>query len=176
VLLAQILKYEGNQETITNRYLRDLYDSSILHDIGKVGIPDMILLKDSCLNEAEMEVMKTHTIIGYEALKSASRDLGEDSFLKMAMDVTRYHHEQWNGKGYPDGLKGNEIPLSARIVAITDVYDALTSRRPYKEAYSHSEAIKIMMDEKYRFDPEIFKAFIDNAEEFNKIKNRFNSD
>ncbi len=176
VLLAQILKYEGNQEMITNRYLRDLYDSSILHDIGKVGIPDMILLKDSCLNEAEMEVMKTHTIIGYEALKSASRDLGEDSFLKMAMDVTRSHHEQWNGMGYPDGLKGNEIPLSARIVAITDVYDALTSRRPYKEAYSHSEAIKIMIDEKYRFDPEIFKAFIDNAEEFNKIKNRFNSD
>ena len=176
VLLAQILKYEGKQEMITNRYLRDLYDSSILHDIGKVGIPDMILLKDSCLNEAEMEVMKTHTVIGYEALKSASRDLGEDSFLKMAMDVTRYHHEQWDGNGYPDRLKGNEIPLSARIVAITDVYDALTSRRPYKDAYSHEESIKIIMDEKYRFDPDIFKAFMDNAIEFNKIKNRLNSD
>ena len=112
VLLAQILKYEGNQEMITNRYLRDLYDSSILHDIGKVGIPDMILLKDSCLNEAEMEVMKTHTIIGYEALKSASRDLGEDSFLKMAWTspvLTMNSGTAWDIRR----PQGNEIPLSA---------------------------------------------------------------
>jgi putative two-component system response regulator len=176
VLLAQILKYEGNHDEITNRYLRDLYDSSILHDIGKVGIPDMILLKEGSLDQAEMAVMMRHTIIGYEALKSASRDLGEDSFLKMAMDVTRYHHEQWDGKGYPDGLREGEIPLSARIVAIADVYDALTSRRPYKEAYSHEESVRIMLDERYRFDPEIFQAFIDNAVEFNTIKTRFDSD
>ncbi|HOO70568.1 MAG TPA: response regulator [Spirochaetota bacterium] len=176
VLLAQILKYEGKYDEITNRYLRDLYDSSILHDIGKVGIPDMILLKDSFLNETEMEVMKSHTIIGYDALKSASKDLGDDSFLKMAMDVTRSHHEQWDGNGYPDGLKGKDIPLAARIVAIADVYDALTSRRPYKDAYSHEESVKIMMNERYRFDPDIFDAFINNAIEFNKIKNRFNSD
>ena len=176
VMLAQILKYEGDHDEITSQYLRDLYDSSILHDIGKVGIADVILLKEGFLNEAEMQVMKGHTLIGYEALNSASKDLGSDSFLKMAMDVIRHHHEQWDGNGYPDGLKGDEIPLAARIVAIADVYDALTSRRPYKEAYTHEESVRIMKEEASRFDPEIFKVFIDNAIEFNKIKNRFNSD
>ncbi len=170
VLLAQILKYIGNHSEITSQYLRDLYDSSILHDIGKVGIPDGILLKDGFLSDYEFSIMKTHTSIGYDALVSASKDLGDDSYLKMAMDITLYHHERWDGEGYPEGLKEDEIPLAARIVAITDVYDALTSRRPYKEAYSHEKALEIMKRESVRFDPEIFKIFIENAEEFNKIR------
>lgn len=170
VLLAQMLKYVGNHMELTNQYLRDLYDSSILHDIGKVGISDSILLKPTDLTKEEFRIMKTHTTIGYEALKSASRDLGENSYLKMAMDITLYHHERWNGGGYPKGLKKDEIPLSARIVTIADVYDALTSARPYKEAYSHEKSIKIMLDESSHFDPELFKLFFENANEFNLIR------
>ena len=176
VLLAQIMKYSGNHPEITNQYLRDLYDSSILHDIGKVGISDGILLKKGNLDEDEFEIMKLHTDIGFDALIMASQDLGDDSFLKMAMDVTQYHHERWDGKGYPKKLKGEEIPLSARIVAIVDVYDALTSRRPYKDADSHEEALRIMEKESYKFDPELFKAFTDNEEEFNKIRTQFSND
>lgn len=174
VLMAQILKYIGSHSEITGQYLRDLYDSSILHDIGKVGIPDGILLKEAFLTPGEFEIMKRHTVIGYDALKSASKELGDNSFLKMGMDITMYHHERWDGKGYPQGLKEKEIPLSARIVSISDVYDALTSRRPYKEAYSHEKSIEIMQAEAHRFDPELFKIFIDNAGEFNKIRLKYN--
>jgi response regulator RpfG family c-di-GMP phosphodiesterase len=173
VLIAQILKYSGHETEITNLYLRDLYDSSILHDIGKVGIPDYVLLKPSELTAEEFEIIKTHTTIGYNALKSASRDLGENSFLKMAMDVTLYHHEQWGGKGYPEGLKGADIPLAARIVTIADIYDALGSRRPYKEPFSHDQCVDIMKHESYRFDPLLFKIFLDNTEEFHRIHKEF---
>jgi len=176
VFLAQLHKYIGNNQEITSRYLQDLYDSSILHDIGKVGIPDIILLKESFLNNAEFEIMKSHTTIGYEALRSATLELGSDSFLNMAMDITRYHHERWDGKGYPEGLIGEAIPFSARIVAITDVYDALTSRRPYKDAYSHEKAIMIMKEESSRFDPQLFNIFMDNNHEFNNIRLRISTE
>lgn len=173
VLIAQILKYSGNELEITNQYLRDLYDSSILHDIGKVGIPDDILLKPGPLTPVEYEIIKTHTTIGYTALKEASRDLGENSFLNMAMEVTLYHHERYNGGGYPTGRKGLEIPLAARIVTISDIYDALTSKRPYKEAFSHDKSVRIMREESSRFDPMLFKIFLDNEGEFNRIRKEF---
>ncbi len=173
VLIARLLKYCSDKSDLTNQFLKDLYDSSILHDIGKVGISDTILLKDGPLTAEEFEIMKTHTRIGFEALKMASRDLGENSFLKMAMDIILYHHERWDGTGYPEGLKGNEIPLAARIVRISDVYDALTSKRPYKEAFSHEEAINIMIEEINYFDPELFNLFNENASEFNNISNQF---
>ena len=175
VLLAQMLKYIGNNKEITNVFLRDLYNSSILHDIGKVGIPDGILLKEGFLTKEEFEVMKTHSEIGCEALKNASKDLGEDSFLKMSMDITLNHHEAYDGSGYPNGLKGEEIPLSARIVTIADIYDALTTRRPYKIAFSHEESIKIMKENSEKYDPLLFKIFIDNSEEFNGIKKEFSN-
>jgi len=173
VLIAQILKYSGYEMDITNQYLRDLYDSSILHDIGKVGIPDNILLKPGPLTPEEFEIIKTHTTIGHNALKLASKDLGENSFLKMAMEVTLYHHEMWEGGGYPTGIKGTDIPLAARIVTIADVYDALTSDRPYKKAFSHTEGIEIMKKESYRFDPVLFKIFLDNEAEIDRIRIQF---
>lgn len=175
VLIAQILKYSGNDE-ITNQFIRDLYDSSILHDIGKVGIPDSILLKKDRLTPDELQIMLKHATIGYEALKTASKDLGEDSFLKMALDITLYHHERWDGSGYPFGLRGTDIPLSARIVAIADVYDALTTARPYKKAFTHEESLDVMNKEANKFDPKLLNIFMGNAEEFNQIRMRFISD
>jgi len=176
VLLMQLCMMEEDHPEINARLLRDLYDSSVLHDIGKVGIPDYILLKKGSLTEEEFEVMKKHTVIGYDALRNASRDLGSDFFLNMAMDIILYHHERWDGAGYPYGLKGEDIPLSARIVTIADVYDALTSRRPYKEAFSHDKAIDIMKHEYGKYDPALFNLFIKNTERFNKIRIEFSEE
>ncbi|HNX24354.1 MAG TPA: response regulator [Spirochaetota bacterium] len=176
VLLMQLYKLEEDHPEINSRILRDLYDSSVLHDIGKVGIPDYILLKKGFLTDEEFKVMKKHPVIGYDALRNASGDLGSDFFLNMAMDVILYHHERWDGAGYPYGLKGEDIPLSARIVSIADVYDALTSRRPYKEAFSHDKAIDIMKNEDGKYDPELFNLFIKNAEKFNKIRIEFSEE
>jgi response regulator RpfG family c-di-GMP phosphodiesterase len=173
ILTAQIYKYTNNKNHIDNIFLRDLYDSSILHDIGKVGIPDIILRKEGPLTQEEFEIIKNHIYIGYNALKSASKDLGENSFLNMAMDIILYHHEHWDGSGYPKGLKGEEIPLSARIVTISDIYDALVSKRPYKNAYSHDESIKIMKEQESDFDPDLFKIFTDNAADYDLIKKQF---
>ncbi len=173
VFLMQLYKYDGDHPELNARLLRDLYDSSVLHDIGKVGIPDEILLKKGSLTIEEFEIMKSHTAIGYEALKKASGDQGTDYFLSMAMDIILFHHERWDGKGYPSGLKGEEIPLTARIVSIADVYDALTSKRPYKEAFSHEKAIEIMKEEDGKYDPVLFNLFIENAEEFNKIRTKY---
>ncbi len=173
VLLMQLYKYQEDHMEISERLLRDLYDSSVLHDIGKVGIPDYILLKKSSLTYDEFEVMKKHTNIGYDALRNASGEMGTDFFLNMAMDIILFHHERWDGKGYPKGLKGEDIPLSARVVAIVDVYDALTSKRPYKEALSHEEAVKIMSQETGKFDPALINLFMKNGEEFNKIRMKF---
>ena len=176
VLLMQLCMMEEDHPEINARLLRDLYDSSVLHDIGKVGIPDYILLKKGSLTEEEFEVMKKHPVIGYDALRNASGDLGSDFFLNMAMDIILYHHERWDGAGYPYGLKGEDIPLSARIVSIADVYDALTSRRPYKEAFTHDKAIEIMKTEVGKYDPELFNIFIKNAEKFNNIRLEFSEE
>lgn len=173
MMLAQILKYEGGIEVLTGAYMRDLYDSSILHDIGKVGIPDNILLKPGRLDRHEFEIIKAHTIIGYNALKTSSEDLGEDSFLKMAMEITLNHHERWDGSGYPYGLKGEEIPFSARIVMIADVYDALTMKRIYKDAFTHQQAFEIMLSEESAYDPQLFKVFKENHIDFDKIRQEY---
>ena len=176
VLLMKLYKYDEDHPEINSRFMRDLYDSSVLHDIGKVGIPDRILLKKGFLTEEEFTIMKKHTTIGYEALKNASGDLGSDFFLNMAMDIILFHHERWDGAGYPYGLKGEEIPLTARIVSIADVYDALTSKRPYKIAFTHEKAIEIMKHEDGKYDPELFNLFIKNAEKFNKIRIKYSDD
>ncbi len=173
VLIAKLLKEISENDEITNQFLKDLYDCSILHDIGKVGISDTILLKPDDLTAEEMEIMKTHARIGYEALNQASQGLGGNSFLNMAMDICLFHHERWDGTGYPEGLKGDEIPISARIVRLCDVYDALTSERPYKEAFSHDKSISMMEERSIHFDPDLFRLFKEHAEEFNIIRNEY---
>lgn len=134
--------------------------SAPLHDIGKVGIPDAILRKPGKLTKEEFEVIKTHTILGYEALQKSEELMGAtESFLKYAGQIILYHHEKWDGSGYMYGLKGNDIPLPARIMAVADVYDALTDKRCYKERYSHTTALSIISDDSgSHFDPQIVKA------------------
>jgi response regulator RpfG family c-di-GMP phosphodiesterase len=158
---------------ITDKYIKELVQSSILHDIGKVGIPDEILLKPGRLTPEERKIMETHSIIGGDALKKAHEQIGGESFLVLAENIAYYHHEKYNGTGYPKGLKGEEIPLSARIACIADVYDSLRSKRPYKEPLSHEKAMEIMSVEmKGSFDPVIFKAFERVSDKFSEISEK----
>ena len=144
-----------------------------LHDVGKVGIPDNILLKPGKLTEDEFAVMKTHAAIGGDIIVKVSEDMkDEKQYLKHGRDIALYHHERWDGKGYGAGLKGEEIPLSARIVSVVDVYDALVNKRCYKESYSYDGTIKIIMDGRgTQFDPDIVDVFLEVTAEFERITN-----
>jgi response regulator RpfG family c-di-GMP phosphodiesterase len=142
-----------------------------LHDIGKVGLPDHILLKPGKLTPDERMHMQVHTVIGSEMLRAVSRQHGAAlAFLQMAIDITRHHHERYDGTGYPDRLTGSAIPLSARIVAICDVYEALRSRRVYKPALSHAAALQIMTEASTgHFDPALIQSFLASSSEFDRI-------
>lgn len=162
------------------RFLSDytieiLFKSAPLHDIGKVGIPDHILLKPGRFEPHEFEIMKTHTTLGKEAIEHAERALGtEVDFLKFAKEIAVGHQEKWDGSGYPAGQSGDDIPISARLMAVADVYDALISRRVYKEGMSHEQAVQIIIEGKGKhFDPDMVDAFLVIAEEFKAIAARF---
>ena len=170
--LAEYLATHGPyQNRITKQFLADFHRSTPLHDIGKVGIPDQILLKPGKLTKEEFEIMKRHTIIGAEALEKAACQSSFGDFLTMAAQIARSHHEKFNGRGYPDGLKGEQIPLCARITAVADVFDALTSARVYKEAMPTAEAKRLIEDEcGEHFDPAMIDAFRACFDEFLEIK------
>lgn len=163
------------REDLSDDYIRQLYVCAPLHDIGKVGIPDEILLKPGKLTAEEFEIMKSHTTVGYEAIVRAERASGRSfDFLEPAKEIALYHQEKWDGSGYPYGLKGDAIPLSARLMAIADVYDALISVRVYKQAYSHEQSLQIMSEGKGRhFDPLLFDCFMELADEFREIAQRY---
>ena len=148
-----------------------LFKSAPLHDIGKVGIPDRILLKPGKLTPEEFEIMKTHTVLGRDAIAHAESELGEDvAFLTLAKDIAFSHQEKWDGTGYPLGLKGEQIPISARLMAVADVYDALISRRVYKEAMPHAQAVQIIEQASGRhFDPDVVNAFVAVQDNFRAI-------
>jgi PAS domain S-box-containing protein len=166
--MAKISKYKNY---ITPGYIDDIFHSSILHDIGKVGIPDAILLKPGKLTSKEFEVIKRHTTFGGDAIRAIESRIQGRSFLFMGREIAYNHHEKWDGNGYPRGLKGEEIPLSARIVALADVYDALTTKRFYKEAYSHEKSREIILSLKgTHFDPQIADSFLFLEAEFNRIR------
>jgi response regulator RpfG family c-di-GMP phosphodiesterase len=166
--LAKNPKYAGQ---ITPEYIDDIYQSSILHDIGKVGIPDAILLKPDKLNDKEFDVIKRHTILGGDAIKAIETKIEGKSFLALGKEIAYNHHEKWDGSGYPRGLNGEEIPLSARIIALADVYDALTTKRFYKDAYNHERSRQIIIDLKEtHFDPEVVDVFLALEDEFNRIR------
>ncbi|HET6450795.1 MAG TPA: HD domain-containing phosphohydrolase [Spirochaetia bacterium] len=159
---------------ITMDYANDISLSSMLHDVGKVSIPDHILLKPGRLEPDEWEVMKKHTMFGWEVLHKADRELGEQSFLTLAASIALSHHERFDGAGYPHGTAGEQIPLSARIAAVADVYDALTSTRPYKQAWSHERAVQEIVNQSGgHFDPVLVGIFSDLAPQFADVRQRF---
>lgn len=173
-MVAQRLRATGlHTELINDEYIRDLQRSAPLHDIGKVGIPDSILLKPGKLNASEWEIMQTHPEIGATTLESVILENSSQGFLLMGRDIAWCHHEKWDGSGYPRGLRGEQIPLSARILALADVYDALTTVRPYKNAWTHEEAMNwIEEGSGTHFDPEVVRAFFEVGEQANEVRAR----
>lgn len=174
LIAKRLAKHKRFKSYIDKHYIQNVYYSSPLHDIGKVGISDSVLLKEGILLPKEFETMKMHTIIGGRTLEDAERQLKRKlkSFLSMGKKIAYCHHERWDGTGYPYGLKKNEIPLSARIVSLADVYDALTSKRIYKEAYNHDVSREIIIEGKGKqFDPVIVDAFLSLEHKFKKIAN-----
>ena len=168
-LLARQVRPSHDQ--IDDPWIERLVLASSLHDIGKVGIPDSILLKPGKLNEDERAVIERHTIIGADTLIAIRDRIGSDAFIDMAIDIALAHHERWDGTGYPFGLSGEDIPLSARLVALADVYDALTSPRVYKPAMDHGRAAEIIREGRgTHFDPRIVDAFDAVEDAFDRVR------
>jgi len=164
-------------EVLTGEYLDLLGKAVTLHDIGKIGLPDRVLLKPGRFTPEEYEIMKDHTLLGFRAISHAERVLGKSPFLTMAREIALGHHEKWDGTGYPYGLVGEQIPLSARLTAIADVYDALVSHRVFKPSSSHESTVQIMWEgRESHFDPVLLDAFLEINDEFRKIALRFDDD
>ncbi|WP_425665858.1 HD-GYP domain-containing protein [Vibrio tubiashii] len=173
-LAKHLSQFEVHKPLLTENYIELLYKSAPLHDVGKVGIPDNILLKPGKLTDEEFAIMKRHPEIGAKALSMAEGQLGSNSFLQLAKEISLTHHEKWNGSGYPNGLKGEEIPLSGRLMALADVYDALISERVYKKAFSHEKAKSIILEgNEVHFDPQIVEAFLAIEDEFVAIAHKY---
>lgn len=173
-LIAEKLLQSGECSEMTDEaYPENIERASPLHDIGKVGIRDSILLKPGRLTDDEFEIMKTHVTLGYETLASVENLYHENEFIKLGIEIARYHHEKWNGSGYMHGLSGTDIPLSARIMAVSDVYDALRSKRVYKEAFTHEKAVTIISEGSgTHFDPILVDIFLENDQLFCQIFDR----
>jgi len=177
--LAQHLRHHPRfAAALNDETIELLFKSAPLHDIGKVGIPDRILLKPGRLTPDEFEIMKTHAALGRDAIAAAERCLDTpDSFLRFAREIAYSHQEKWDGSGYPEGLWGEQIPLSARLMVVADVYDALISRRIYKPALPHEQAVAMIREGRdQHFDPDIVDAFLECAEQFRTIAARFADD
>jgi putative two-component system response regulator len=168
--LSEQASFRGH---IDEHFILLLRQTSALHDIGKVAVPDYVLLKPSRLTEGEYEIMKSHTVCGAETLDSVLQQFPATEFLKMARDIAAYHHERFDGTGYPDGLVGDQIPLAARVFALVDVYDALATKRVYKEAFSHELATNMILEaEETQFDPRIVSAFRHCQDAFRSIRDQ----
>lgn len=175
-LALELFTWEKYQHEINSGFMESLCHSVPLHDIGKVGIPDHILLKPGPLTPEEYEIMKTHALVGGDTLKAADLEAGGHSFLAMGRDIAYYHHEKWDGSGYPFQLAGTAIPQAARITALADAYDALCSKRPYKEALSHETSREILVGGRgSHFDPDLVDAFLARQHRFDRIREQFNA-
>ncbi len=175
-LCKRLSEKDAYKSLVTPLFAENLVRSSVLHDIGKVAIPDSILMSNETFTPDERKVMMLHSKFGGDALDEAVKALGEESFLSIGREIAYYHHEHWDGNGYPFGLKGEEIPLSARIVAVADVYDALTTKRRYKKRFPHEDACRLIMENSgTQFDPSLVEVFLEVEEEFLAVRNRFAS-
>ena len=174
-VLAETLRAQpGYAGQFTDEIIDLLYKSAPLHDIGKVGVRDDILLKPGPLTDAEFAVMRRHTVYGRDAIQAAAKNLGDNSFLRLAQEIAYTHQERWDGSGYPQGLAGEAIPISGRLMAIADVYDALISRRVYKAPFTHAQAVVVIRDGRgSHFDPAMVDAFLDVQETFRQIALKF---
>ena len=170
ILARQLSTVTKLQNVLTSKFTNNLYYACSLHDIGKVGIPDHILLKPGKLSVEEFEIMKTHCELGAQTLESVYAKYPNNDLIKMGIAIARHHHERWDGTGYPGGLAGEDIPLSARIMAVADVYDALRSERCYKAAMPQEQVIEIILAGcGSQFDPDLVKAFIKVEKDFGRI-------
>lgn len=170
VLAEQLQRMALPEYPIDDEMADLLYRTAPLHDIGKVGVPDSILLKPGQLTPEEFSEMKKHTVYGYNALHRAAAQLGSNSFLEYAATIAHQHHERWDGKGYPQGLAGSAIALSARLMSVADVYDALISKRVYKQPIPHDKAVTIIVEGRGgQFDPMVTEAFMTRAADFDTI-------
>ncbi len=175
ILARQLQGHPRFAAFLSDANIELLYKSAPLHDIGKVGIPDRILLKPGKLTPEEFEIMKTHTTLGRDAILHAEVRLNSpNTFLRFARDIAYAHQEKWDGSGYPLGLRGDEIPVAARLMAVADVYDALISRRVYKPPFPHEQAVQIISEGRGKhFDPDMVDAFLQVAEDFRSIAATF---
>jgi HD-GYP domain-containing protein (c-di-GMP phosphodiesterase class II) len=179
IIASELSRTDKYKDIIDDHFIKDIYDFSPIHDIGKVGIADGILLKPSKLSPEEFEVMKKHTVIGADVLRKSGANLFRKgkNYFSVGIDIAISHHEKVNGTGYPFGLKGEEIPLSARIVSVADVFDALTSRRVYKEAIAVDSSFEIIENESGKsFDTDVVKAFSDSRNEIAAVFHRYKED
>jgi len=166
-LSSELAKNPKFEKDVDENFIKNIVYASPLHDIGKVAIPDSILLKPGRLTPEEFDVMKTHTVMGAETLEEVYKRFGNNDFIKMGIDIARHHHERWDGNGYPDKLAGEDIPLCARIMAIADVYDALSSKRSYKDAFPHQKCVDIIKEGRgTQFDADLVDAFVNIQDEF----------
>jgi putative two-component system response regulator len=171
VLAEQLAQMPNHADSLSRQQIELMAKSAPLHDIGKIAIPDHILLKPSKLTPEEFEVMKTHALRGADMLRTAGSHMGEQGdFLAMAMTIARSHHEKWDGSGYPDGLAGEQIPLAARLMAVADVFDALTTSRPYKTAMPREQAVAVIVQGSgQHFDPQVVEVFMLIQDELHRI-------
>lgn len=174
-LAEALLTHDHYKSYITEGYVEDIFYASLLHDIGKIGIPDHILLKPGKLTPEEFDIMKTHVDIGAKTLTDMVQMYPNNRIIEMGIHIAKYHHEKWNGQGYMEGLSGEDIPLSARIMAIVDAYDAIRSKRPYKDEIPHQKAVEIITkDAGTHFDPVLVEVFNDIEKRFEDIYNTLN--
>ena len=170
IMAEELLNNPRYAREVTETFIETIFQVSPLHDVGKVGIADNILLKPGKLTLEEFEIMKTHVLIGARTLQTVYEQYPQNAFINMGIDLARSHHEKWNGDGYPDRMRGETIPLSARIMAVADVYDALRYSRPYKEAFSHEKSRDIILEEAgQHFDPAVVEGFVASEAKFIEI-------
>lgn len=170
ILAIELKNSSPYTKSIDEKFINNIYYSSPLHDIGKVAIPDNILLKPDKLTFEEFEIMKTHATIGAQYLEEVLKKYPQNDFVRMGVEIARSSHERWDGKGYPQGLSGEAIPLSARIMAVADVYDAIRSKRSYKKPVDHPTAFSIIISESgSHFDPIVIDAFVRLKDKFEEI-------
>ena len=176
IILRELKRAGVYADQLTEAFIQDVVNSAPLHDVGKIQVSDAILNKPGKLTDEEFEIMKTHTTAGAEIISRAIDTVSEENsgYLKEAMNLAHYHHEKWNGQGYPCGLAGEDIPLSARVMAVADVFDALVSKRSYKEGFPFEKAMDIIREGSgNHFDPKVVNAFVNAQDEVHRVMNTY---